>query len=212
MAGFFALRRETFRRASRLSPLGYKIGLELIVKCGIERVAEVPIHFANRRHGSSKLTLRQQWLYLKHLRRLYVHRFTTWTSLAQFLAVGGTGVVVNLGVLTLLLAFGAEEWAALASGIVVSVASNFLLNRRFTFPGAMRGPIIKQSIMFVGASAIGGLINFLVAIGVTRTLPELPIQLSAIVGIAAGTAFNFLANRYVVFRNRYIVNRYDHIS
>ena len=47
MSGFFALRRSTFEAGRDFNPVGYKIGLELIVKCGCERVVEVPIHFEN---------------------------------------------------------------------------------------------------------------------------------------------------------------------
>lgn len=74
MSGFFALRRETFERAAPLSPIGYKIGLELIVKCGCRSVREVPIHFRDRLHGRSKLGLREQLRYLRHLARLYRFR------------------------------------------------------------------------------------------------------------------------------------------
>jgi len=73
MAGYFALRRATFEAGHGFNPIGYKIGLELIVKCNCERVVEVPIIFENRRFGYSKLTMRQQLLYLQHLRRLYIH-------------------------------------------------------------------------------------------------------------------------------------------
>lgn len=71
MSGFFALPRAVFERAVDPSPLGYKIGLELLVRCRCERVREVPIHFSNRLRGESKLTLNQQLLYLRHLARLY---------------------------------------------------------------------------------------------------------------------------------------------
>jgi dolichol-phosphate mannosyltransferase len=71
MSGFFALRRQVFERAREPNPLGYKIGLELLVRCGCQNVREVPIHFANRTRGESKLTLEQQWLYVRHLVRLY---------------------------------------------------------------------------------------------------------------------------------------------
>ncbi|MFO0946551.1 MAG: polyprenol monophosphomannose synthase [Planctomycetota bacterium] len=70
MAGFFALHAETFRRAQTLDPIGYKIGLELIVKCACKKIREVPISFRNRIHGESKLTLREQINYLKHLAKL----------------------------------------------------------------------------------------------------------------------------------------------
>jgi dolichol-phosphate mannosyltransferase len=71
MSGFFALPRRVFERADEPNPLGYKIGLELIVRCRCEAVREVPIHFANRKHGESKLSLREQLLYVRHLTRLY---------------------------------------------------------------------------------------------------------------------------------------------
>ncbi len=71
MAGFFALHRETFERADRLDPIGYKIGLELICRCRCRQVVEVPIVFHDRVHGRSKLNLDQQRRYLVHLDRLY---------------------------------------------------------------------------------------------------------------------------------------------
>src|SRR5262249_17926892 len=71
MSGFFAMRRETLDAAQRLTPLGYKIGLELMCKCRVQHVKEVPIHFAERTRGQSKLSLREQFRYLEHLSRLY---------------------------------------------------------------------------------------------------------------------------------------------
>jgi dolichol-phosphate mannosyltransferase len=75
MSGFFALRREVWERAERLSPLGYKIALELFVKGRCRRAEEVPIHFATRRAGESKAGLREFVHYLRHLWRLYWFRF-----------------------------------------------------------------------------------------------------------------------------------------
>lgn len=74
MSGFFALPRSVFERAEEPSPLGYKIGLELLVRCRCRNVREIPIHFSNREHGESKLTLHQQLLYVRHLARLYRFR------------------------------------------------------------------------------------------------------------------------------------------
>ena len=71
MAGFFAMWRRDLARAERLDPIGYKIVLELIVKCDLRRIVEVPIHFTERRLGDSKLTIKQQLLYLHHVTRLY---------------------------------------------------------------------------------------------------------------------------------------------
>lgn len=73
MAGFFALRRSTFERAAALDPIGYKIGLELIVKCACRGIHEVPIAFRNRRYGNSKSGWRERINYLLHVTRLYLY-------------------------------------------------------------------------------------------------------------------------------------------
>src|SRR6266851_949397 len=101
MSGFFALRRSTFVGGRDLNPIGYKIGLELVIKCGCTRVVEIPIHFSDRRFGQSKLSLKEQLKYLQHIRRLYIYKYGTWSHLAQFLVVGFSGLLVNLLVLTL---------------------------------------------------------------------------------------------------------------
>ena len=75
MSGFFALSRATYASGRDFSPIGYKIGLELIVKCRCLRVVEVPLHFGQRKFGASKLNLKQRLLYLQHLRRLYMFRY-----------------------------------------------------------------------------------------------------------------------------------------
>src|SRR5207247_2034186 len=79
MAGFFAWRRGTFEAGVDLNPIGYKIGLELIVKCRCRKIAEVPIHFADRKVGQSKLSFREQLRYLQHLRRLFIYQYPNWS-------------------------------------------------------------------------------------------------------------------------------------
>ena len=74
MSGFFALPRARFETAAQLSPIGYKIALELLVKADCRRVAEVPIHFARRAEGESKLSLREQVKYVQHVLRLYRYK------------------------------------------------------------------------------------------------------------------------------------------
>ncbi len=77
-SGLFALRRESFEAAAPLDPVGYKIGLELMVKCGCRRILEVPIRFRDRARGETKLGWRQQLEYLEHLRRLAAYRWLGW--------------------------------------------------------------------------------------------------------------------------------------
>ncbi len=207
MSGFFAFRKADFDKADSLNPVGYKVALELIVKCGFRNIGEVPIRFLDRRHGESKLTLKQQVQYIQHLRRLYIHKFSNTMHLLQFFVVGGSGVIVNLAVLTVLLQLGLPEAVCLAGGIAISLVTNFLLNRRFTFSYARGSRIWTQFAGFVASSSVGMAVNYSVALYLrAEVLPETPyaLQLAALLGIAGGMIFNFLGSRYVVFRKNYI--------
>ena len=76
MSGFFGLRRDVFARGeNRVSPIGYKIALELFVKCRIKKYDEVGFSFATRTVGESKLTGKVIVHYLKHLRALYRYSY-----------------------------------------------------------------------------------------------------------------------------------------
>ncbi len=210
MSGFMAMRKTDFDNADGLNPVGYKIALEMIVKCGFDNVGEVPIRFVDRQYGQSKLTLKEQLKYIVHLRRLYIHKFGTAMHFAQFLVVGFSGAIVNLLVLTALLGFGASAGVSLAGGIAVSVLTNFVLNRRFSFSYARGSNIWKQFAGFVAASSVGMLVNYFTALYLQAhvfTTGNYRLQLAALVGILAGMTFNFVGNRYVVFRKKYIKDR-----
>jgi dolichol-phosphate mannosyltransferase len=201
MSGFFALRRSTYESAARrLNPVGYKIGLELIVKCGCVRIKEIPIHFADRKFGESKLSFGEQARYIKHIRSLSIYKYGTWSHFAQFLVVGGLGAVVNLAVLTLLVSLGLRVNRAIAAAIAISMVFNFLLNRRFTFAYARNGSIVRQFMGFVAACSLGALLNYFAAATLVAEFPGLYPQIAALIGIVAGTGVNFLINRFAVFK------------
>ncbi len=75
MSGYFALPRRLWERCEDISAVGYKIGLEILVKCKPKNLKEVPIHFRTRILGESKLSIKQQLLYLCHLRYLYTYKW-----------------------------------------------------------------------------------------------------------------------------------------
>jgi len=204
MAGFFAMKRSTFEAGRDFNPVGYKIGLELIVKCRCERVVEIPIHFEDRRFGVSKLTLKQQLLYLKHLRRLYSFKHGAWSELVQFLAIGGVGTAVNLLLLTALLLALAPLKLAVAIAIFGSMCVNFALNRRLSGSLARTAAWPRSFVHFVLASSPGALVNYLATILTLGRFPGFPPQFAALVGIAAGAAVNLVASRYLVFKATHV--------
>jgi dolichol-phosphate mannosyltransferase len=221
MAGFFALPRAAFLSASALKPVGYKIALELIVKCRCHDIREIPIHFANRKFGRSKLSLREQVNYIRHLKRLADFKFGWFSELVQFSFIGATGAVVDLFSYAMLLdlavhpivrATKASPGAAdgmedVARGLAIFIAMtwNFFCNRRITFSHSRRGNILHQYWKFVTACSIGGLVN----LTISRTLPRLVqffsdhLLVAALLGILAGLAFNFVLSRHWVFRRHH---------
>jgi putative flippase GtrA len=124
MSGFFALGRATFERGQRLTPLGYKIGLELMAKCRVRQVREIPIHFAERTRGTSKLTLKEQFRYLEHLSRLYDFHFPRLSPIVKFAIVTLLSWFVAFGVFALVMwSFTpGEKMSALVAAMPTSLA------------------------------------------------------------------------------------------
>lgn len=202
MSGFFAIRREKVESAPYLNPTGYKIGLELLVKCHLNTVVEIPIYFAQRAHGKSKLNLKEQIKYLIHLRRLYFYKYETLTYFLHFSAIGFSGTIVNLVVLSLLVYLDIPVRIAVAIAIVTAMISNFQLNRWFTFPHAKEKPWFPQLLGFMSACSIGAIINYVTVLLLLYLFPVLEHfpQLPALVGILAGLLFNFIMSKNIIFK------------
>ena len=73
MSGFFFLKREVIKNV-KLSPKGFKIGLEILVRGNCENVIEVPIVFRDREYGESKLSSNVIVDYLLHVSKLYLYK------------------------------------------------------------------------------------------------------------------------------------------
>jgi dolichol-phosphate mannosyltransferase len=202
MAGFFALRRETYQSAEELDPVGFKIALELIVKCGCRHVAEVPIQFHNRKHGQSKLNLKEQINYIRHLKRLYAFRWKNPMWVLLFGCVGLTGFGIDLLLFFLLMQI-LSVGAAGALSIWGAMSWNYVLNRTVTFRNTPRRPWLRQYAAFCASCLIGGIFNWITRVGLvqqTAYFAAHPLE-AAVLGVMAGMVFNFLCCRFFVFAN-----------
>ncbi|TVR99590.1 MAG: glycosyltransferase family 2 protein [Rhodospirillales bacterium] len=202
MSGCFAMPRTVFARARDLNPVGYKIGLELLVKCECRTVEEVPIHFADRQAGESKLSIREQFNYGRHIKRLFDYKYGPVSRFLQFCMVGGTGVVVDLLIYAFLLGMGVSLGVARAGAILSAMTSNFTLNRYVTFSYSRKGDLIRQYLRFVATSALGAVLSWGISVSLTFTIPFFQdrIYLAALIGILVGTISNFLFSFGWVFR------------
>lgn len=72
MSGFFIIRKKVLNNGE-LTPLGYKILLEILVKGNYKRIKEIPITFKTRKKGTSKLNLTNILKFLIHILKLYLH-------------------------------------------------------------------------------------------------------------------------------------------
>ena len=130
-----------------------------------------------------------------HLRvRAGLRRPHNWLQLVKFVAVGGTGYVVNIGVYALVHeGIGIGHLRSATVAFLVAVFNNFWWNRHWTF-GARAGHAGFQAARFFAISVAA----FFFALGVSQTLvstTDLPDVVAQAISIVAATPLNFLGNK-----------------
>ncbi len=204
MSGFFAFDRTRIEDYSSLKPIGYKIGLELMVRGNFARVKEVAIAFKDREVGESKMNLQQQFNYLRHLRRLYLARFGSIAEFIHFGMVGASGFVVDLIFYLLFQEFGISHQSARALSFWPAVSWNWRLNREATFGERKRRPKTRQWLEFVATSLLGFTINWGVYMLLTSgsTFFDSNRILALLAGVAAASVFNFTLSSLIVYSDK----------
>src|SRR5947209_1725846 len=150
MSGFFLVRIAALD-LDRLRPHGYKILLELIVRCARLRTAEVSFSFAPRHAGESKTSLREMARFGRHLVRLRLQIARERSSAAEgvprlrsrlvlFGLVGVSGILVNSLALWALHFRVLQVHYLVAAFIATQVSTlwNFVLTDRLVFRSAGR--------------------------------------------------------------------------
>lgn len=201
MAGFFAL-RHTAWPTTPLHPIGYKIGLEIIVRAGLaaDRVLELPIHFTDRKFGESKMGLRELHNYLRHVLRLYRFR---WPLMRLFLhcGVGAVGLVVDICVYLGLQLAGVPHLGARLLSYWPATVCNWWLNRMYTYDDRPLRNKALQLAEFVPVTLLGFLANATTYYLLTAHLKWFGNHhLTALVtGAAAGLLVNYTGSNLRVY-------------
>lgn len=140
----------------------------------------------------------------------------------KFGVVGGSGVVVNLGVARLVFwALSAlvasqdtRQLAANVCGVVVSIFTNFLLNDTWTWGDRLKGgrrQWVARVLRYYATCSIAGLVQVTAAslsyrmiwrpLGLDVWGVDPALELSVLVGIACGMAINFPISHLWAFKD-----------
>ena len=214
MSGFFAFKKNIID-GLKFDAIGYKMLLEILVKTKGVKIQEVPYTFTDRREGSSKLGADTIFDYCKSVWRLYKYGRTVQkeekrtsvrflSKAARFFTVGASGLGVNY-LASMLFASNADFWYIHATmiGIALSITSNFVLNKYWTFED--RDFSAKKTLLqygkFAGFSSIGALVQLgMVFYLVDQSNLSYPFSLILAVGTAAFG--NFLLNKKWTFKEK----------
>ncbi|MCI0183420.1 Undecaprenyl-phosphate 4-deoxy-4-formamido-L-arabinose transferase [Acidibacillus sp. S0AB] len=187
-SGYFVFRREVIENVT-LKPVGWKILIEILARGNYAKVIEIPYKFQMRNAGESKMSLREQWNYLKHL-FLLVLASPDDRRFYSFVLVGLSGVVLNLVIYDILFHLGILP--LLASGIagVVSIGNNFWWNDRYTWIGPKQSSTKIRLLKYFGTSLIGVGIT-VSCFGLFYSYLGIYHLLAQFLGIAISTVWNY---------------------
>ena len=217
MSGFFAFKKNILNGLN-IDAIGYKILLEILVKTKNVTITEIPYTFQDRELGSSKLNLKIILDYYKSVWKLYRYgkplekqekrssvKFLS--KAARFYTVGASGFVVNY-LISLLFAGGISDmWYLHATiiGISVSITTNFILNKAWTFSD--RDFRIKKTLTQYGKFAMFSSLGALVQLGMVYFLVdsiEISYPLALILAVMTAAFGNFIFNKKWTFKEKLI--------
>lgn len=131
LTGLFLVRREAVD-PEVLRPDGFKILLEILVRCPDLRVSEIHFEFGPRHAGESKADFHEGIRFFRHLIRL---RLTANQRVSRFLLVGILGIVINSLLLASLTEMGRLRYLlAAALATQGSTVWNFFFTEWWVFP------------------------------------------------------------------------------
>jgi len=206
LGGFFLFKKKILDGAE-FYPKGFKILVEVLMRTKHGKVSEVPYRFLARENETSKATLKQGLEFFKHL--WYI--FKTIPEAARFLKfclVGGTGVLVNLGILALMVEFyGLGKNISWLTAVILSILSNYYLNTIFTY-GDKKSPSREESLRrilyyyVISFFAMG--FNFIFYHWMMNL--GLHYLLAAFIGVLAATIINFFLVTKLVWKLKIKIN------
>lgn len=202
-AGFRAIRASLLRQIPlhRFRVQGYAFQVALLYEASLlnAKIVEVPVDFIDRTEGLSKLGLSD---IMEFITNAWWIRFRNSTTFIKFLIVGASGVIVNLGIFTILLNFDLNKYIASPLAIEASIFSNFLLNNYWTFRWRQTSDSINvRGLKFNLVSLVSLAVSYSTFVILSLTFPGTSPQIHQLIGIIPATLINYFLNSYWTFRH-----------
>ena len=204
--GYRVFRKEFFEKVkANITPYsGYVFQIAFLHNAILSgaRVAEVPIHFTDRRFGRSKIAP------LQYIMNVFWYvgtgrlRDLSRGPFFKFAAVGTIGFVINTVILELLVNNGAHPALGSALGAECAIISNFFLNNGWTFRhNKIHGLRLIPKFFQFNATSFGALLiqTGTVALG-TVMFGEYLYRLYYLVGVGFGLIWNYTMYSKVIWK------------
>ena len=202
-AGFRVIRASVLRDIdfSRLRVQGYAFQVALLHAAVTDgaKVVEVPVDFIDRTQGESKLGLSD---IIEFVENAWWIRLQSSRIFIKFAIVGAVGVVVNLGLFTLLLAMGMNKFLASPISIEISIVTNFLINNYWTFRWRKTKDRVRiKGLKFNIVSLVALGVSYATFVVLSTAYPSVPPQVPQVIGIIPATLVNYFLNSYWTFKH-----------
>ncbi|MCI0183406.1 Undecaprenyl-phosphate 4-deoxy-4-formamido-L-arabinose transferase [Acidibacillus sp. S0AB] len=198
-SGYFVFRREVIENVT-LKPVGWKILIEILARGNYAKVIEIPYKFQMRNAGESKMSLREQWHYIKHIFRLVFSSHED-RRFYVFLLIGLSGVALNLIIYDSLFYFGVNPVLSSALGGALPILNGFIWNDRITWKGDKNEKLLLRATKYVITSLAGVGVSVLAFILFYSVL-KVDHLLAQFCGIVIATFWNYTINRLWTWRKK----------
>tara|TARA_B100000575_G_C23131960_1_gene656775 strand:+ start:1912 stop:3003 length:1092 start_codon:yes stop_codon:yes gene_type:complete len=208
MSGFFLIKRSVFEDlAINLKGYGFKILLDIFASSNRRiKYKEVSFNFRKRIFGNSKLDSLVVWEYFlllwdSRMGKILPARFLS------FCIIGGSGVIVHLTILYVLISYKAVFLYAQTISTFFAMTSNFFLNNILTYSDRRKRGIDMVKALFIfyltcglGAFANIGVANFIYN-GSIAKLSGMWF-FSGLIGAFVGALWNYMMSSQITWKNK----------
>lgn len=164
----------------------------------MQKKCENPVHFVDRISGESKLGLRA---ITEFLLRVWSIRLDQCNVFIRFLIVGASGVLINLGAMSLFLSLGGNKFIASSLSVEISIIWNFFLNNYWTFRESESTDAVHiKGMKFNAVSLLALFVSYGTFVVLMCLMPAINVYIAQFIGIVPATVVNYTLNSSWTFR------------